>query len=172
VSGRNRPVAARGRERPLPGAAVSTVLGGRGGRLFLLRQERRGQSVEIAHRIVWARMPALEKFVEHPPLAEQPMALHALERVLVDPEGSHLERAIGTVVRHLDPQRACPGAVGFDADQAWSSTWRSVAGFPSLSLYNLPIPSLKATTAFLISARPFEVLRENSSTPSSVKVST
>src|ERR1700722_18224607 len=74
-----------------------------GGGLFLLRQERRSQPVEIAHRIVRARMPAFEKFVEHPPLAEQPMALHALELVLVDAEGSHLERAVGSVVRHLDP---------------------------------------------------------------------
>src|ERR1700685_4449447 len=83
------------RKRPFSVAAISAVLSRKGGQLFLLSQERCGQSVEIAHRIVRARMPAFEKFVEHPPLAEQPMALHAPELVLVDTEGSHLERVEG-----------------------------------------------------------------------------
>src|SRR5690606_37810917 len=83
--------------------------------LFFLAR-RFGLGVRFGDRVRRARAAVGDELVEHVAAGDQPAAVDLGEVVLVDTVRADLGLVAGAVVGHLEPLRAAPGAVAFDAD--------------------------------------------------------
>src|SRR5690554_8211695 len=76
-----------------------------------------GERVHLGHGIARPGTAVRDKFVEDPPLGDQPATAAFGELVLVYAVSSGLRYVVVTVIRHLEPLREGPGSGEFVADR-------------------------------------------------------